>query len=101
MSKRAALAKNVVILCMRHHAAPMSAEFLRLAGVGAVILMMGCGTVLSWKKVGQIIQRKLYRAQIAPSSRTVWAANLHVPTGRIRPIDMLCQVRCLIDEAVH
>ena len=56
MSKRAASAKKVVVLYMR---AWMLG--LRLAGVGAVMLMTGCMVVLRCKKLGQLIQRMLYR----------------------------------------
>ena len=52
------------------------------------MLIMGCGTVLRWKK------RPDKSKEVANAAEQVWAANLHVPTGRIRPINVLCQVRC-------
>lgn len=55
MLKSAASAKRVVVLNMR----PWMLGLISV-GVGAVMLMTGCMTVLRSKQLGQLIQRKLW-----------------------------------------
>ena len=54
MSKSAASAKKVVVLNLR----PCTVG-LRSVGVGAVMLMAGCMTVVRCNRLGQLIHRKL------------------------------------------
>jgi hypothetical protein len=59
-------------------------------GVVAVMLIMGCRMVLRWKK------RPDKSKEVANAGEQVWAANLYVPTGRIRPIDVF--VRFVVND---